>query len=91
MSVPDSYAHWRGAARDLLQPLADLMHPGRAGLDITGPASANGAPADRFESFARPMLLAAHYLQSAEEERAPVLRGPDPRAFRARLAAWGMS
>jgi hypothetical protein len=83
-----TYAAWRAAARELLQPLAALMHPGEAGLAIAGPASANGANADRLESFARPMLLAAHYLQSAPEPRDEPHTGPDPAAFRVRLATW---
>ena len=29
-AVPAAYAHWRSRARALLEPLADLMSPGRA-------------------------------------------------------------
>lgn len=61
-----------------------LAQPGRATLPIHGPASANGANSDRLEAFARPLLLAAHYLQSAPEN-AP--DGTDAE-FRARTAAW---
>ncbi|HYV28183.1 MAG TPA: DUF2264 domain-containing protein [Candidatus Eisenbacteria bacterium] len=58
------YASWRSAAEDLLKPLAALMHPGKAGLPLQGQASNHGAQADRLESFARPCLLAAHWLAS---------------------------
>lgn len=59
------------------------MAPGRADLPIAGPASDHGVRADRLETFARPLVVAAHYLQST----------PDPtdtadHAFRERLAAW---
>jgi hypothetical protein len=83
--VPDAYRVWQRHARELLEPLARLMVDGQASLPIHGPASANGPQADRLESFARPMLLAAHYLQSAPEE------GPAAgaaREFRARLGRW---
>ena len=78
-----AYRHWQAQARALLEPLARLFEPGRASIAIAGPSSANGGPADRLESFARPMLLAAHYLQSEV-----ALDTPDAPAFRARVAAW---
>lgn len=65
--APAAYRHWQAQARALLEPLAKLFVPGKASLPIHGPASANGANSDRLESFARPLLLAAHYLQSAPE------------------------
>lgn len=83
--VPATYRHWQARARQLLEPLAALFVPGQASLPIHGPASANGAPSDRLESFARPLLLAAHYLQSAPET------GPaaaSAAAFRDRVAHW---
>ena len=80
MPSPDSYRHWQTAARRLLEPLAALMHPGRADLAIAGPASDHDAQADRLESFARPLLLAAHWLQSAPQK--------EDAAFRQRLATW---
>lgn len=80
MNPPDSYRHWQDAARRLLEPLADLMHPGRADLAIAGPASDHDAQADRLESFARPLLLAAHWLQSAPRR--------EDAAFRQRLGEW---
>lgn len=58
------YAWWRSAAESLLQPLAALMRPGKADLPLRGQASNHGARADRLESFARPCLLAAHWLAS---------------------------
>src|SRR5437763_1473961 len=54
-----SYRHWQLVARRLLEPLAALMHPGRAGLEIYGTSSDHDAQADRLESFARPLTLAA--------------------------------
>jgi hypothetical protein len=76
----DPYRHWQSQARALLVPLTKLFQPGRASLPIRGPASANGANADRLETFARPLLLAAHYLQSAPEAGSE--------AFRANVAQW---
>lgn len=80
--TPATYRHWQTSARRLLEPLAALMQPGRADLAIAGPASDHDAQADRLESFARPLLLAAHYLQSVPES------APDALAFRTRLATW---
>lgn len=56
------YGWWRSAAESLLAPLAALMQPDKADLSIHGQASNHGAQADRLESFARPCLLAAHWL-----------------------------
>ena len=64
---PAAYARWRGHARALLEPLAALMTPGRADLPLPGRPSDHDAQADRLESFARPLFLAALYLQSAPE------------------------
>ena len=58
------YAWWRSAAENLLVPLAALMQPDKADLPLRGQASNHGAQADRLESFARPCLLAAHWLAS---------------------------
>jgi hypothetical protein len=80
MPVPDSYRHWQLAAKTLLEPLAALMHLGRAGLAIAGAASDHDQQADRLESFARPLTLAVFFLQSEPH--------PDDRAFRQRLAEW---
>ncbi len=83
MTSPAPYRHWQRAARALLEPLAALMQPGRADLAIHGSASDHDKQADRLESFARPLTLAAFYLQSA--------RSPDDRdddAFREKVATW---
>lgn len=80
VNLPPSYLHWQDSARQLLEPLAALMHPGRADLPLIGPASDHDAQADRLESFARPLLLAVHWLQSAP-------RAEDA-AFRTRLSQW---
>ena len=63
-SSRSDYDSWRAAAESLLQPLAVLMQPGKADIPLRGPASNHGAQADRLESFARPCLLAAHWLVS---------------------------
>src|SRR4051812_10727849 len=63
-AAADPYGWWRGAAESLLQPLAALMRPGNADLPLHGQASNHGGQADRLESFARPCLLAAHWLAS---------------------------
>jgi hypothetical protein len=56
------------------------MRPGRADLAITGAASDHDRQADRLESFARPLTLAAFWLQS--EAR------PEDAEFRAKIADW---
>lgn len=83
MPLPATYLHWQRAARLLLEPLAALMRPGQADLAIAGPASDHDRQADRLESFARPLLLAAFYLQSE-----PAAVAGDEAAFRARIARW---
>jgi hypothetical protein len=80
-----AYRHWQTQARLLLVPLTKLFRPGFAALDLHGPASANGPQAERLESFARPMLLAAHYLQS-EPESGP--NAAEAAAFREAVARW---
>ena len=92
------YAWWRGAAESLLQPLTALMQPGKADLPLQGQASNHGTQADRLESFARPCLLAAHWLASepardeklsrkqiAEWFRRGLIIGTDPK----HPGAWG--
>ena len=76
----DSYVWWRNAAEALLQPLVALMQPGKADLPLRGQASNHGAQADRLESFARPCLLAAHWLASEP--------GPNEKISRAEVAGW---
>lgn len=83
MTLPVSYRRWQAHARALLEPLAALMLPGRADLPISGRASDHDAQADRLESFARPLLLAAFYLQSAPDNDSA-----DDSSFRTRLADW---
>ena len=90
-TLRDDYRSWRQAAESLLKPLAALMAPNKADLPLRGQASNHGAAADRLESFARPCLLAAHWLQTepgvgealsrkqiAEWFRRGLLLGTDP-------------
>ena len=79
-SAVSPYRHWQDRARRLLEPLVALMEDGRADLPIAGPASDHDAQADRLETFARPLCLAAHYLQSEPE--------PGSADFRAQVAHW---
>ena len=78
--LPPPYRHWQDAARRLLEPLAALMDPGRADLPIVGAPSDHDAQADRLESFARPLTLAAFWLQSAPR--------PEDTALRTQIAGW---
>ena len=73
-TLRDDYAGWRNAAESLLKPLTVLMAPGKADLPLRGQASNHGAVADRLESFARPCLLAAHWLQSEPAAQETVSR-----------------
>ena len=85
---PTAYTHWQIQLRRLLEPLSVLMQPGRADLPITGTPSDHDAQADRLESFARPLLLASFYLQSAPlEPTADANISSDP-AFREKIAFW---
>lgn len=74
------YRHWQLAAKRLLEPLAALMRPGAADIPIAGAASDHDKQADRLESFARPLTLAAFFLHSAPHA--------DDRAFREKISAW---
>jgi hypothetical protein len=67
MKPTGTYAGWVAAAEALLAPLAELMQPGHADLPIRGRPSDHDAQADRLESFARPCLLATHWLQAHPE------------------------
>ena len=80
MPAPASYRHWQLAAKNLLTPLAALMRPGAAEIQIKGNPSDHDAQADRLESFARPLTLAAFFLQSEPHA--------DDDAFREKIAAW---
>lgn len=81
--APAVYRQWQQQVRHLLDPLAALMRPGRADLPIHGPASDHDAQADRLESFARPLTLAAHYLQSQ-----PAPGASEDLLFREEIARW---
>lgn len=59
---------WLRVAEDGLRPLARLMFPGEADLPLSGKASSHGMQADRLESFSRPCLWAAHWLQCDRTE-----------------------
>jgi hypothetical protein len=97
MILPAAYLRWQSHARELLKPLVALMKPGRADLPIIGRSSDHDAQADRLESYARPLLLAALYLQT---ELPPENRGEgavgtsaegklaSETEFRSELAAW---
>jgi len=76
----DAYAWWRSAAESLLIPLAKLMREGKADLPLRGQASNHGTQADRLESFARPCLLAAHWLASEA--------GATEKLSRSEIAEW---
>jgi len=58
---------WLRIAGEGTRALSKLMQPGKAELPIIGKASNHGAQADRLESFSRPCLWAAHWLQCYEE------------------------
>jgi len=58
------YFDWLRVAEEGLRPLSQLMKPGKADLPILGKSSSHGAQADRLESFSRPCLWAAHWLQA---------------------------
>ena len=73
-TLQDTYSGWRGAAESLLKPLTALMAPNKAHLPLLGQASNHGPVADQLESFARPCLLAAHWLQAEPAPRETVSR-----------------
>jgi hypothetical protein len=75
------YQHWRDSARRLLEPLAALMVPGQCSLPLIGqPSEYTGPAADRLESLVRPLLLAAHWLQTPP--------APHEEEFHRRLSGW---
>jgi hypothetical protein len=80
---PADYLRWQGHARGLLGPLAALMEAGRADLPLRGRPSDHDAQADRLESFARPLFLAALYLQTSPEAGHAAAA-----ALREKLSAW---
>jgi len=77
-----AYAGLRARAAALLDPLLALAEPGRADLPLRGQPSDHGEAADRLESFARPLLLAAQVL--ASEPEGTVADG----ARRAKASGW---
>ncbi|MDI1250877.1 MAG: DUF2264 domain-containing protein [Lacunisphaera sp.] len=87
MPLPAPYLHWQDSARRLLEPLAALMQPGRAEIPIAGVASDHDRQADRLESFARPLTLAAFWLQSVPRPEDAALRRQLGEWFRAGLLA----
>ena len=66
-SALDAYRGWQDRAWKLLAPLEKLMVTGRAELPIEGQASDHDLNADRIETFARPILLFAHWRHSLEQ------------------------
>ncbi|QXD22840.1 DUF2264 domain-containing protein [Opitutia bacterium ISCC 51] len=62
-----AYRGWQDRAWKLLAPLENLMESGRADLPIEGKASDHDLNADRVESFARPLLLFAHWRYSLSQ------------------------
>ncbi len=59
---PSNYERSLAIAEKLLAPLVKRMKPGAASIPLEGPASDHGELADVLESFARPCLLASHWL-----------------------------
>ncbi|WP_144059022.1 DUF2264 domain-containing protein [Rhodopirellula sp. SWK7] len=59
---PSNYERSLAIAEKLLAPLVKRMKLGAASIPLEGPASDHGELADVLESFARPCLLASHWL-----------------------------
>ena len=68
LEIPTEYLECLGYAERLLAPLQALMLPDAADIPLQGSASNHGPAADRLESFARPCLLAAHWLAASGRE-----------------------
>ena len=85
--ISNDYEKWVAAAERLLTPLVEKMRPGVASLPLEGMASNHGAVADGLESFARPCLLAGHWLAAQGGERAGFSRAQVAEWFRAGLLA----
>lgn len=62
MAEQTAYKETLLVAEKLLAPLVKLMKPGAASLPLEGQASDHGELADVLETFARPCLLASHWL-----------------------------
>ena len=74
-------------AEKLLAPLVQRMHPGAASIPLEGPASDHSEIADLLESFARPCLLASHWLAAQGGETLGFTREQVARWFREGLVA----
>ncbi|MAI23606.1 MAG: hypothetical protein CL828_06075 [Crocinitomicaceae bacterium] len=64
--VPEAYRGWQNRAKALIEPLRSLTQAGKAEIPIDGPASDHDLNADRLESFARPLVLFAHWRRSLD-------------------------
>ncbi|MDF7807859.1 DUF2264 domain-containing protein [Pontiellaceae bacterium B12219] len=82
-----SYESWVLAAEQLLKPLVDRMQPGAAFIPLEGMASNHGIGADELEAFARPCLLASHWLAAQGGEASGFSRDEVARWFREGLVA----
>jgi len=71
----------------LLAPLVKGMHPGAATIPLKGLASDHSAAADILEAFARPCLLAAHWLAATGGETMGFTREEIAKWFREGLVA----
>ena len=74
-------------AEKLLAPLVDLMETGASCIPLKGQASDHGELADILEAYARPMLLAAHWLGASGGETLGFTRDKVAQWFREGLAA----
>ncbi len=82
--LPTAYRRWVDAAEGFVAPLARLMQPGLASLPLEGRPSFQAGQPDLVESFSRPCLCAAHWLQLA----APDVPAEDGRLSRHAVADW---
>ena len=81
-----SYSQTLLIAEKLLAPLVKLMKPGAASLPLKGQASDHGELADVLETFARPCLLASHWLAAHFDK---VEGGGETQGFtREQVAEW---
>ncbi|MCH6256523.1 DUF2264 domain-containing protein [Puniceicoccaceae bacterium K14] len=62
--LPEAYIQFEQTTQELVRPLVALMEPGESTLPMIGPASDHDLMADELESFSRPCLLTALWLQS---------------------------
>lgn len=71
----------------LLAPLVQRMNPGAATIPLEGPPSDHGEIADLLEAFARPCLLASHWLAAQGGETEGFTRDQVAKWFREGLVA----